>query len=88
MPWATKEDTLSWNVLELFNEPSTVQCDESFQKQKLEIKLCLKAIDKYADIGNTNMINIWTYCGYAGSSKSWCMQYLYYTVCQKDYLVY
>ena len=70
---ATKEDPLTWDALESFNEPSTVQCDKSFQEQKLAIKSCIEAIDEYADIGSTNMIKSRTICGYAGSGKSWCM---------------
>ena len=66
----TKEEPLSWDALESFNGPSTVQCNESFQKQKLAIKSCLEAIDEYSDIGHTNMIKSRTICGYAGSGKS------------------
>ena len=43
----TKQEPLLWDALELYNEPSTVQCDTSFQEQKLAIKSCLEAIDKY-----------------------------------------
>ena len=38
--WGYKK-ILSWDALESFNKPSTVQCDESFQEQKLAIKSCL-----------------------------------------------
>ncbi len=45
------------------------------RKQELEIKSCLEAIGKYADIGHTNMIKSCTICCYTGSEKSWCIQY-------------
>ena len=41
----------------------------------MAIKSCLEAIGEYADIGHTNMIKSCTIRGYAGSGKSWCMQY-------------
>ena len=72
---ATKETPLDWNALESFTEPSSLQNGLSFTEQRQAIKICTEAIDDYANIFKSSMLKSCTIRGYAGSGKSWCMQY-------------
>ena len=73
---ATKENPLDWNALESFTEPSSLQNDLSFAEQRQSTKICTEAIDDYANVFKSSMIKSCTIRGYAGSGKSWCMQYI------------
>ena len=72
---ATKENPLDWNAHESFTELSSLKNYLSFTEQRQAIKMCTEAIDDYANIFKSSMIKSCTIRGYAGSGKSWCMQY-------------
>ena len=72
---ATKENPIDWNAYNSMKNPSPIQSEESFNEQKIAVKVCTEAIDKYNNIFQKCMVKSCTIRGYAGSGKSWCMQY-------------
>ena len=71
---AKKHCPLQWNCFDSFRK-SFAQPQQSFDEQKIAIKLCIDTINEYADINRRYTVKSCTIRGFAGCGKSWCMQY-------------
>lgn len=71
----TKSNTLGWNAYEAL-EKFDGQSEESHEEQKLAVKLCTTAIDKYCSLdGQRSIAKNIGIRGFPGSGKTWCSLY-------------
>ena len=84
---ATKSQPLQWNAIENMNKHQS-QSDSSFEEQKLAIRICSDAIDKYCDTADQTTItkNVGIR-GFPGSGKTWCSLYIAIYALSKGLLV-
>ena len=73
---ASKEDPLDWNAFEKYQQ-SENQPDSSFNEQRFAVEKCSETIDSYCNGAlHNNFVKSLCIRGYAGSGKSWTMQYV------------
>ena len=84
---ATMSSPLDWDALDAFTQ-NNIQSDESYEEQKLAIKICFNQIDKYVNLSDqTSFIKNVGIRGFPGSGKTWCSLYASLYALSKGLLV-
>ena len=71
---ATIVTPLNWDAITSFKRYQN-QIDDSYEEQKLAIKICINAIDSHRNALHQSFIKHVGILGFPGGGKTWCMMY-------------